>query len=291
MITIDRHDYVEQVNEYAKQYAKSLLVQMQTASSYIDPQYATDMITSLDTFSACIRRQCLHDMSVFRKDTAIGLRLLDDYDTFGDYAYDMLHDCFTATNEVLSCNNKLLDELKQRLQLDLSDLQVTSNYIALNLFSGIAKLELSNFRLHQGVGLSYDMNMSGHAIHTMNIVERITPRLKFYEELAAFLDALKSDDVQQLLIEWTDLANGPLMQKKANADLAWHVTYASMRQAIDNAVFTKQVGYTLCTMKCNNNHFTETLYCNGITRSVDWKQDRGKLAQLDYVNNVNFQFL
>lgn len=291
MITIDKHDYVNKVNDYARMYGRKILEQLHCTSSYVDPQYAKDTINGLDTFAACIRKQCLHDMSVFKQDVAAGFRLLDDYESFGDYAYEMLKQCFDATNEVLSCNNKLQTELRSKLHIDISDLSVTSNFIGLNVFSGIAKLELRNFQFMNGVGLSYDMHLLGKTVQTMNVVERIRPQLKYYVELAAFIEALEFDDVKNLLIEWTTLANGPLLQKKLSADLAWHVTYACMKQAIDNAAFNKQVGYSLCSMHSADSHFTETLYCNGVTKTVDWGIDRAKMLQLDYINNLNFQFV
>lgn len=288
MFSITKSSFIDSINSYANEYADRTITQLQKSAVYVDPQFAANTVHELGTFAACIRRHCMHDMSIFQQDCDIARKMLEDYESFGDYVYELMLDCFNATNELLTLNNQLLSDLRSHANLECSDLAVASNHIELNLFSDIARLTLSDFKLTMH-GLSYDMHLVGNDIQTINTIEQVSSRLKYFEELGDFLRSLRQDAVQSLLISWCSESE-PLLARKANADLAWHTTYAAMRNEIDKLTFNKQNGNILCNMQCNNNSFVETLHCQGITKTIKWGKARHKFCQLDYINNLNFVF-
>lgn len=289
MWSINKTAYIDAINEYCVRYGKQLLAMIQTTTTYVDKEYARQCITGLDTFCACLRKQCIQDMTMFETDVKCATSLAESYDSFGDYAYDMLVKCFKATNEVLAMNNKLAYDLCKLVDLDKSDFVVTSNYMAINQFSGVAKLELYDFKL-SNAGLCYSINIKPTGLNITNIMDDIEHKTQYFIEQSAFLDMLHSEEAIRLLTDWTKVANGPLLRTKLDADLAWHVTYACMKEQIDSMSFCKTVGRAICTLKSKENRFTEFLHRKGINRTVDWGFDRAKMIQLDYLNNMNVCF-
>lgn len=290
MITIRKQEYIDSIDTWSQTYASKLLHALTTTSTYIDSAYAQQVIHTLGTFCPVIRMQCLHDMQMFHIDTAAAVRMQEDYTSFGEFCYEMLYDAYLASNECMALNNQLYADIDNMFVFEVSDLSIASNYIALNIFSNTAILTLSNFRRLTGLGLCYDMQSKVNLQGT-NVQENVMPKFKYLTEIANFADALQNNvQLQTLLDNWSDAVNDRLSQRKANAELAWHVTFECFKAKWGQPEFVKQVKHTICTMRIVKDRFEENLHRLGINKQVCWFKDDLKIVQLDYVNMLNFTF-
>lgn len=290
MIVIDKQSYINDINNWSKLYAKNLILGLKT-TSYIDKGYAEQVLSTLDTFAPVIRQICLTDMHAFHLDTTLAMGLRDDYDSFGDYCYDMLTSAYNATNECISLNAKLYHELQAILNHEYSDLSVSSNYIAWNVFSGTATLTLTSFRRASGLGLCYDISLRNQLLQVSNIQEKMQPKLAYLTEVSEVIDALRNETkVHELIDSWSMTVNDKLVQAKNNAELAWLSTYECYKNTWIDMSFIKQISNTVCTLNVKRGRVDEVMHRLGKTKTANWQQMVQMVIHLDYFNMSNVKF-
>lgn len=294
MLIIGKRKYVEDINNFGYNYGKKFLSDLQCVS-FIDSSFAQSIVREIDTFAPILRMQCLNDATTLHNDLKIAKQLQNDYDSFGDFCYDMLHDCFDASNQCMQLNNKLAQDINDLTNLQVSDLAVASNFVGWNTFSKQAKLILTNFRSVAGIGQTYDISFNAHGtsgIQTNNVQEQISPQLSRIIEISEILSMIQSNDskLNMLLREWSSWVNDKLAEHKEQSIVAWQCTYETYKSEWFDIQFRKQIKDIYCTLSIKNGRVTELLHRYGKSNHVDWGTNVNVVPKLDYLNITNLKF-
>lgn len=291
MITLDSKQFRIDLNNFAETYRSQMRKKLGGPYSYVDSAYIRDVLTDLDSFAACIKLECLTDMTMLHNDVQQAEIIKDAYETYGDYCLDVLKQAYNATNECLTLNNKLYYDLQNALQFEHVDIAVSSGYVAFNSFSGGATVELINFKRMTGLGLCYDIRMKQQQIITSNIQEKMQSKLINVIELSELLSQLHNEsEVYQKLDAWSEVVNDKLLEHKIQALPAWNAVWNTYKEQWFQLELTKQNAVIYCSLSMLRSKFTEQLFRYGKTKRLDYGTDHNKVVQLDYFNNSNFEF-
>ena len=291
MVTIERRQYCIDINEYAEQYIQRLRQGSTKLNLTIDAGYLRDVISELGNFAALLRIEGLNDIGLLYEDMHYAETEQSQFESFGDYCYELMHEAFDKTNICLSANNELHAKLSKVIDKNQIDINVATNYIAFNMFGSGNILELTNFRRATGIGLCYDINLRQTPILTSNIQEEFTPKLDKLIIIAEILSMLKNHAaIFNDIDEWSAQVNDKAIEGKIAALPAWNATYQTYKEAWNLVEFTKQNASTFCTMSIVKENFTEQLFKAGKIKHFNYGKDFRTLLNLDYINYLNFDF-
>jgi hypothetical protein len=289
MVIFEEHSYIEKLNDWSKVYAKSLLQSFATVKTIIDIEFAKSAIESLDTFAPVINKACINDMNAFHSDLSRASSLQEDYDSFGQYCYEILKQAYAATNETMSLNTKLHYDLESMHNFVNSDVTVATGFVAYNYFSGIGTLLLTDFKNMSGIGLTFNMSLQAKSIQVNNIQEQMLSKLNYYSEIGNVIHSLNTKDVIfDKLRDWSYVVNETLIKSKQMSELAWQCTYQAYKGIWLEMSLTKLSKNTVCNMSVKSGRLLETVHQKGRTKTVNFGTDIVKVMQLDYFNNLNF---
>jgi hypothetical protein len=132
MTTIYSSDVESIINDFSVTHTQRLQ-KLLTNNVYFDKSFIEHALETLSTFSLYMSVESTNDLYKFNKELKEAQALSNDYDSYGEYCYDMLKNAFTATNDCLNANAVLKNDLAKVLDFDRSMFNIASHYISYDI--------------------------------------------------------------------------------------------------------------------------------------------------------------